>query len=129
MDVILTNMCLIADKEGRILVQNREKKDWPGLTFPGGHVQEGESSLASVIREIREETGLTLNKVVPVGYYEWLGAKREVSLLYYCDDYAGTLVPSSEGAVFFLRPEDLSRYAWSADFNAILNVYAAFFHR
>ncbi len=129
MDVILTNMCLIADKEGRILVQNREKKDWPGLTFPGGHVQEGESSLASVIREIREETGLTLNKVVPVGYYEWLGAKREVSLLYYCDDYAGTLVSSSEGTVFFLRPEDLSRYAWSADFDAILNVYAAFFHR
>lgn len=26
MDVILTNMCLIADKEGRILVQNREKR-------------------------------------------------------------------------------------------------------
>lgn len=129
MEITLTNMCLIVDSEGRILVQNRVKKDWPGLTFPGGHVQNEESSFDSVIREIKEETGLSLNSLSPVGFYEWLGAKRELSLLFFSDDYSGTLHSSSEGEVFFIRPEDLSRYPWSVDFDRILKAYGAFFKR
>jgi len=30
------NMCMIYDDKGNILVQDRLKKDWPGVTFPGG---------------------------------------------------------------------------------------------
>ena len=36
---ILANMCMVEDKNGNVLVQERTKKDWPGLTFPGGHVE------------------------------------------------------------------------------------------
>ena len=41
-NVILTNICLVY-RDDEILVQDRHKDDWPGLTFPGGHVEEGES--------------------------------------------------------------------------------------
>ena len=35
---IFTNMCLIY-KDNQILVQERTKSDWPGITLPGGHVE------------------------------------------------------------------------------------------
>ena len=58
----LTNMCLIYDDE-HVLVQEKQglkEKYKGGLVFPGGHVEANESLLDSVIREIKEETGLTI---------------------------------------------------------------------
>ena len=40
--VEFVNMCMIYDGE-KVLVQERVKSDWPGITFPGGHVERGES--------------------------------------------------------------------------------------
>ena len=59
---ILTNMCMIYDGT-RILVQDRKNPDWPGITFPGGHVEPKESFVDSVIREVKEETGLDIANV------------------------------------------------------------------
>ena len=56
--VELTNMCMVEDGKGNVLVQNRLGPNWSGIVYPGGHVEAGESITASVIREIREETGL-----------------------------------------------------------------------
>mgnify|MGYP003525365069 CR=1 FL=1 len=53
--VILSNMCMIYNDKGEILVQMRTKKDWSGLTFPGGHVEDNETLIDSVIREMKEE--------------------------------------------------------------------------
>ena len=36
---VFTNMCMIYDNNGNILVINRKNPDWPGVTFPGGHVE------------------------------------------------------------------------------------------
>ena len=60
--VILTNMCMIY-KEDMILVQDRLNPDWPGITFPGGHVELNESFTESTIREIYEETGLKVSNL------------------------------------------------------------------
>ena len=56
--VELTNMCMVYDKTtNRVLVQDRIKS-WKGISFPGGHMEDGESIVESTIREIKEETGL-----------------------------------------------------------------------
>ena len=59
---------------GRILVQHRLAKPttpWCGLTFPGGHVEAGESISASVVCEICAETGLTVSNLRMCGVVEW----------------------------------------------------------
>ena len=58
-NVELTVLCLIEDGD-QILLQNRVKKDWRGYALPGGHVEPGESFVDAVIREMKEETGLTI---------------------------------------------------------------------
>ena len=55
---IFTNLCMVYDHAGNILVQDRLDPQWPGITFPGGHVERGESFTDSVIREVYEETGV-----------------------------------------------------------------------
>lgn len=42
-NAIFTNMCMVYDGRGNILVQDRKDPGWPGLTFPGGHVEPGEA--------------------------------------------------------------------------------------
>ncbi len=59
---------------GRVLVQHRLPKPtnpWCRLAFPGGHVEAGESITASTVREIREETGLTVSNLRMCGVVEW----------------------------------------------------------
>ena len=85
MQVTLCNMCMIEDAAaGRVLVQHRLAKatnPWCGLTFPGGHVEAGESITASTVREIREETGLTVSNLRMCGVVEWetIGERTEGS--------------------------------------------------
>lgn len=43
---------MVYDDAGHILVQDRKDPDWPGLCFPGGHVEPGESFVEAVIREV-----------------------------------------------------------------------------
>ena len=67
----LTNMCMVYDDKGNVLVQDRIDPKWPGITFPGGHVEPGESFVGSVIREVKEETGLDIKKPVLCGIKQW----------------------------------------------------------
>lgn len=55
----LTNMCMI-QKGNQVLVQNRLNPNWPGIVFPGGHVEEAESLVDSVIREIKRRNWIDL---------------------------------------------------------------------
>jgi 8-oxo-dGTP pyrophosphatase MutT (NUDIX family) len=58
---------LIPDQLGRIFVQKRTmtRRMFPGCwDLVGGHVEENEDALSALEREIYEETGWTLSKVV-----------------------------------------------------------------
>ena len=57
--VVLENMCMIRDGS-KVLVEDKIGKDIRGIIFPGGHVEEHEPIVDSVIREIKEETGLII---------------------------------------------------------------------
>lgn len=51
-EVELTNMCMVCDAKGNVLVQNKKgDRTWHGWNFPGGHVEQGEFVTPSVIRE------------------------------------------------------------------------------
>jgi len=91
-NVEFVNMCMIYDGE-KVLVQERAKSDWPGITFPGGHVERGESFTDAVIREVKEETGLTISKPQLCGIKDWYDDKdfRYVVLLYKTRHYSGVL--------------------------------------
>lgn len=121
--VKLTNMCLIY-QEDQILVQMRKKKDWPGLTLPGGKVEKGESFHHAIIREVKEETGLTLLKPILCGIEEFKTDQedRYLILFYKCNDFEGELKASDEGEVFWIKRNELHNYPLSLDIEEILRV-------
>ena len=103
-------MCLIYD-EKKVLVQEKTGTKYEGgLVFPGGHVEEGESLRDSVIREIREETGLVIKNPQPCGFKDWIleDGTRYIVLLYKTDQFEGELKNSREGKVFWLDRNDIS---------------------
>ena len=120
----ITNICLIKNKD-KILVLDRKKKDWPGLTFPGGHVEIGEDFNASVIREVKEETGLTIKNPILCGIEEYKNNSkydREIMLYYKTDKFIGKIKSSKEGEVFWIERKDLDKYKLSLDLKRILKV-------
>ena len=44
-------MCMLY-KDDEYLIINRTKSDWPGLSFPGGHVEDGET-LEELVNNMR----------------------------------------------------------------------------
>lgn len=123
--IILTNMCMLYKEDHSFLVIDRLKKDWPGINFPGGHVEANESVEKSVIREMKEETGLNVHSLEFVTYYEWNMIEegvRHLCLLFRSKDFDGTLKSSSEGKVFFIKKDELSHHLLSIDFDKILEL-------
>ena len=121
---IFTNLCMVSDSNGNVLVQDRQAQDWPGICFPGGHVEPGESFVESVIREVREETGLTIEDPILCGTKQFQTDKGEryVVLFYKTNRFSGELRSSDEGQVFWIPRETLSNYRLSVDFEDMVHI-------
>ena len=122
---IFTNMCMVYDDRGNILVQDRKNPDWPGITFPGGHVEPGESFVESVIREVWEETGLTIENPILCGVkqFQTLDDIRYVVMFYKAKHYHGALKSSNEGDVFWIPRKELGNYTLVDDFENMVKVF------
>ena len=122
--VTLTNMCMIYDEQGNILVQDRLDPEWPGVTFPGGHVEPGESFTKAVIREVWEETGLTIEKPQLCGVKQFPtdDGARYVLLFFKTNQFSGEIASSEEGAVFWVKRAELSSYHLALDFSEMVRV-------
>jgi 8-oxo-dGTP diphosphatase len=122
---IFTNMCMISDGAGNILVEERVKNDWRGIAFPGGHVEPGEAFGDSVVREVREETGLTVENPLLCGVKQFQTdeGERYVVFLYKADKFSGELRSSSEGRVFWIKRSELENYELAADFADLVRVF------
>lgn len=121
-NVELTVLCLI-HKGGKYLLQDRVKKDWRGYTMPGGHVEPGESIVDAVVREMREETGLTVCNPKLCGVKQFpIKNGRYLVFLFCADEFEGEIISSDEGRMHWVDKNDLARVKLVADFEELLQV-------
>ena len=120
--VELTVLCLV-HRGSELLLQNRIKKDWKGYTLPGGHVEPGESFVDAVIREMKEETGLTIVQPKLCGVKQFPGDHgRYVVFLFKTDQFMGEIHSSEEGAVEWVDRSRLTQINTVDDFQELLDV-------
>ena len=105
--------------QGRVLLIKRGKEPLRGRwVVPGGTVEVGETLEQALVREVREETGLTVRPIEVVLVFDRIDREGEavryhyVIVDYLCEYVSGTLRAASdaEDAAFVAR-EDLSRFA------------------
>ncbi len=120
-------MTMVVDKHlGRAVVQERVK-GWKGITFPGGHVEPGESIVESAAREILEETGLAVTNLVHCGVVDWYNdqtGERYLVFLYKTHDFAGELISSDEGRVFWTDIASLSVLPLAEHFERYIDLFS-----
>lgn len=121
--VELTNLCMIKDGD-KYLLQNRVKKDWQGYTFPGGHIEPGESIVQSAIREVKEETGLIMKNPRLVGVKQfWVKSGRYIVFLFSATKFSGELRSSYEGEVGWFTKEEMKNINLVSHFFEHLDVF------
>lgn len=122
---IFTVLVMVTDEMGRMLVEDRRDPSWPGICFPGGHVEHGESFTAAAIRETWEETGLTIENpsLCGVKQFQTKDDARYVVFFYKAGRYHGQLRSSEEGEVFWINREDLANFTLVEDFMEMVKVF------
>ena len=121
--VILTNICMIRNGT-KVLVEEKTGKGAGGIIFPGGHVEEHEPIVDSVIREMKEETGLTIENPQLCGVKDWINedGSRYVVFLFRADRFSGELVSSDEGRVFWVEQDEVLKTNWIWHMDSLMRI-------
>ena len=116
-----TTLCYI-EKENKYLMLHRTKKKndpneskYMGI---GGHFEEKESPLDCVIREAKEETGLTLENPTYRGIVTFVSDKYETEQmhLFTCQSFFGTLIECNEGELTWVDKDKIKDLPmWQGD--------------
>lgn len=125
--VELAVLCLVYD-ETRFLLQDRARDDWKGYVLPGGHVELGESIVDAVVREIKEETGLTILNPILCGIKQFpiengdYKKGRYLVFLFKTSDFKGELTSSEEGHMRWVNRDKLHEIDLAEDFDELVDV-------
>jgi 8-oxo-dGTP pyrophosphatase MutT (NUDIX family) len=96
---------VVEGEAGVLLALRRELRGWE---LPGGRAEPGEDEKSALVRELREETGLTVEPLERVGEYRRRGFAAHRARVYRCRVVGGALRPSDDTpAVAWFRPEAL----------------------
>ena len=111
MNVEMVTCVMIKNPEtNEVLIQNRTQK-YPGYSFPGGHVERGESIYSCAVREVREETGLDVKNLKYCGVVHWVNREndeRYLCFMYKTVQFDGQLIAKTdEGEQFWLGINEL----------------------
>ena len=122
-------------KDGRFLVGQRPAHKARGLLweFVGGKLEPGEDAHACVLREVREETGLTMHAPVYRGIVDFFCDPwpAERMHLYTCTDFSGVMTDCDEGCLEWVDKaavQDLPIWQGDKIFFKLLAEDAPFFH-
>lgn len=117
----MTTLCYI-EKEGKYLMLHRTKKEndinegkWIGV---GGHAEGTEGPEECLLREVKEETGLTLTSYRFRGIVTFISnlCEPELMCLFSADDFCGEQIECNEGELVWVEKEKvLSLSTWEGD--------------
>ena len=131
----MTTLCYIETEDSYLMLHRVSKKNdvnkdkWIGV---GGHFEEGESPEECLLREVREETGLTLTswKFRGIVTFTQEGYGTEYMCLYTADGFEGRMRECEEGILEWVKKEELLKLnLWKGDliFLKLLKDNAPFF--
>ncbi len=121
-NVELAVLCLV-HKNGSYLLQNRTKEDWKGYTLPGGHIEKGESIVDAAVREMKEETGLTILDPHLCGVKQFpIENGRYIVFLFETERFEGELIDSDEGTMHWIRKEQIQEINTVNDLEDLIEV-------
>jgi 8-oxo-dGTP diphosphatase len=87
-------IALIRDDRGRVLLVRQTGGPFAGAwLLPGGRAADDESAVHALVREVREETGLTMTDATYVTGYRTSGDGFDLTVLMYRGPATGDLVP------------------------------------
>lgn len=119
--MILSTLCYI-ENEGKYLMLHRTKKKndinkdkWLGI---GGKFEDGESPEECIIREVNEETGLTLNslKLRCIVTYVSTNWETEYMYVFISNNFTGELIDCNEGDLQWIEKEKVTELnTWEGD--------------
>ena len=100
-------------RDGRVLLQQRSMgKAMAGLwEFPGGKLEPGEAPAAALVRELREELGISVDPAdcAPLAFATGIAGRASLLLLLFTvRDWAGEPVALEAAALRWVRPRDMA---------------------
>ena len=99
---------VVTNDEGQVLALRRRDGPYRGRwELPGGILESGETLYQAVVREVLEETGLTVEPGRLTGVYQNV-TRGSISLVFRCQVIAGQPRPTAEAAeVRWLTPTEV----------------------
>jgi len=113
--IVLVAACALVDVDNRVLLARRpDGKPMAGLwEFPGGKVEAGERPEQTLIRELKEELGITVNEacLAPLTFASHAYADFHLLMpLYVCRKWEGTVAATEGQQLAWVRPNRLRDY-------------------